>query len=218
MGVDPTSTISLSDSLSISQDLQNNELPDLNYRTEMKLLDKQMEISSLNRKANQQSYMPTLSSVGQYFYQGQQNSFNFFKSAGGDKFFKVGYVGLNLSVPIFDGFGKHAKNKQYEIEQQQLLNTSKNTFDNLTKDFIDAIKQYKNSEQAIRRQEENIKIAEQDYSITLQGYHQQVVLLSDLMLSENALTEARLSYVNALLQLKNAELEVKKLKGELLKY
>jgi outer membrane protein len=50
----------------------------------------------------------------------------------------------------------------------------------------------------------------------LQGYRQQVVSLSDLLMSENGLTEARLSYYNAVLQLNNAGLDVKKAKGELL--
>jgi len=66
------------------------------------------------------------------------------------------------------------------------------------------------------RQEENIKTAEETYSISLQGYRQQVVSLSDLLMSDSSLTEARLSYLNALLQLKNAELDVRKAKGDLL--
>jgi len=37
-------------------------------------------------------------------------------------------------------------------------------------------------------------------------------------MSESSLTEARLSYYNALNQLKNAELEIKKANGELLNF
>ena len=211
------SKIELSDSLSFTQNTQNFELPDFNSQSELKLLDKQIETTSLNRKANQQLYIPTLAASGQFYYDGQQNELNYFKG-GSDKFFKVGFIGLNLSIPIFDGFEKHAKTKQYDIELLQLQNTRKNTEDNYTKDFMDAMRQYKNSLNALLRQQGNIKIAEKDYNITLQSYRQQVTPLSDLMLSENSLTEARLSYVNALLQLKNAELEVKKSKGELLNY
>jgi len=86
------------------------------------------------------------------------------------------------------------------------------------KSYNEATQQYRNSLNALLRQKENIKIAEEDYNISLQGYKQQVVPLSDVMLSENSLTEARLSYVNAMLQLKNAGLEVRKSKGELLNY
>ncbi len=216
-GIDNAGNVVLVDTLSFGQTLQSFEMPDFNNRTEMKLLDKQIEVSSLNRKANQQLYLPTLSGAGQFYYDGQQNDLNYFNGSG-NKFFKVGMIGISLNVPIFDGFGKYAKTKQCDIELLQLQNTRKNTSDNYSKDFTDAMRQYNSSLHALLRQQENIKIAEEDYDITLQGYHQQIVLLSDLMLSENSMTEARLSYVNALLQLKDAELEVRKSKGELLNY
>ena len=50
------------------------------------------------------------------------------------------------------------------------------------------------------------------------GYTRQVVPLSDLILAEDNLTEARLSFLSALLQLKNAELDLRKAKGELLEF
>lgn len=217
IGIELSNKIELSDSLTFSNEIQPVGLPDFTKLNELKLMDEQIAITTLNKKGNQQSYLPTLSGSGQFYYQGQQNEFNFF-NGGTDKFFNVGFVGLTVNVPIFDGFGKQAKNRQYGIELQQLQNDRKNRLTNYNKDFIDATQQYKNSLKAILRQQENIKIAEDDYNISLQGYRLQVVPLSDLMLSENSLTEARLSYVNALLQLKNAELEVRKSKGELLQY
>ena len=217
IGMNINSEIGLSDSLSYSADLQNFGMPDFDRQSELKLLDQQIEVTTLNRKVNQQAYLPTLSGSGQYYYDGQQNEFNYF-NGGGDKFFKVGLVGVSLSIPIFDGFEKHAKTRQYDLELQQLHNTRKNTADSYLKDFSNAIRQYNNSLKALLRQQENIKIAETDYNVTLQGYREQITPLSDLMLSENSLTEARLSFVNALLQLKNAELDVKKSKGELLSY
>jgi outer membrane protein TolC len=215
-GINMEAKVGLSDSLVVSPTNADPALPNLNNRTEMKLLDKQIEVTSLTRKFTQGLYFPTLSGFGQYYYEGQRNEFDFFK--GNDKFYQVGVVGLSLNVPIFDGFEKHSKIKQKEIELLQLLNTRKNTSDYFTKEFTDASGQYRNSLNALVRQQENIKVAEETYNISLQGYQQQVVQLSDLLLSESSLTEARLSYYNALMQLKYAELDVKKAKGELLNY
>ena len=217
MGFDNSSEVELSDSLSFSQTIQTSKIPDFNIQSEFQLLDKQIELAVLNKKANQQSYLPSLSLSGQYYYDGQQNDFNFF-SRGSDKFFKVGVVALNLTIPIFDGFEKHSKTQQYNVELQQLQNNRKNLTKKYTTDFTDAINQYNISQKALLRQQENIKIAEEDYAISLQQYDQQFIALPDLMLSENLLTEARLSYVNALLQLKNAGLDMKKAKGELLSF
>jgi outer membrane protein len=216
IGINVAEKVELADSLTFSPVKAPIELPDFNNRSELKLLEKQIEVTSLTRKFNQQSYLPTLSGFGQYYYQGQRDQFDFFK--GSDNLYNVGYLGLSLSIPIFDGFEKHSKIKQKDIELLQLQNIRKSTADYFTKEFTDASRQYENSLNSLLRQHENIKVAEETYNVSLQGYHQQVVPLSDLMMSESSLTEARLSYYNALLQLKNAELNVKKAKGEILNY
>ncbi|MBN1789619.1 MAG: TolC family protein [Bacteroidales bacterium] len=215
IGLDMGTKIELSDSLSFTQSEISTQLPDFNNRTELKLLDKQMEVTSLTRRFNQQSYLPGLAGFGQYYYQGQRNEFDFF-NGGNDKFFKTGVVGLSLSVPLFDGFEKRSKIRQNDIELQQLQNTRKSTSEYFSKEFTDAVRQYENSVNALLRHQENIKVAEVTYNISLHGYRQQVVSLSDLLMSESSLTDTRLSYYNALMQLKYAELEVKKAKGELL--
>ncbi len=214
IGMDITVKIELSDSLSFFS-TETATLPDFNKRVELQIIDNQLESTSLARRMNQQSYLPTLTGFGQYYYEGQRNEFDFFE--GNDKFYQVGLIGLSLNIPIFDGFEKHCKTQQKDIELQQLQNTRKSTSDFLSKEFADALRQYENSQNALLRQRENIKLAEETYSISLEGYSQQTVPLSDLLMSESSLIEARLSYYNALLQLKNAELDVKKAKGELLK-
>ena len=217
IGLDPGQEIMLTDSLMVEPLQTTTGLTDFNNRSEIQVLDQQMTITSLSRKSNQQSYLPTLSAFAQYYFQGQRNEFDFFKG-GNDKFYKVGMVGVSLNVPIFDGFEKRSKIRQYDIELLQLQNTRKNTVEFLSKEYSDAVRQYKNSLTAMLRQKENIGVAEETYGVSLQGYRQQVVSLSDLLLSESSLTEARLSYYNALVQVKNSELELKKAKGELLNF
>jgi outer membrane protein TolC len=217
IGLTQNDKVELSDSLSFQSTETSLATPDFKNRTEIQMLDKQMELTSLTRTMNKQAYLPTVSGFGQFYFQGQRDQFDFLKG-GNDKFFKVGFVGLSLSVPIFDGFEKHSKIRQSDIALEQLINTQKTTTEYFSKEFADAIMQYYNNLNIVTRQQENIKTAEESYSVSLQGYRQQVVSLSDLLMSENGLTEARLSYYNALLQLNNAGLDVKKAKGELLNY
>jgi len=217
IGIDLNSKVELSDSLTVPPVETSLSLPDFHNIIELQLLDKQIEVTTLSRNMNKQAYLPTLSGFGQYYYQGQRNQFDFFKEEK-NKFFKVGFVGLSLNIPIFDGFEKHSKIRQGDIELEQLKNTKRNTSEYFTKEFSDAVRQYDNSLKVVIRQDENINVAGKSYSISLLAYEHEVISLSDLMMSENSLTEARLSYYNALLQLKNAALEVKKAKGELLNY
>ena len=215
--VEQNSKVELSDSLSITS-FDNSRSPSFfSNRTELQLLNKQMEVTTLTRTINKQAYLPTLSGFGQYYFQGQRDQFDFFRG-GNNKFFKVGFLGISMDIPIFDGFGKRSKIRQGDIELEQIENTRKSTSEYFSKEFADAIMQYDNNLNVVLRQQDNIKTAEESYSVSLQGYRQQVVSLSDLLMSESGLTEARLSYYNALLQLNNAALEVKKAKGELLNY
>ncbi len=214
VGLDKNAQVELTDSLS-EQDIKIYRSPDLTRRNDIKLLDNQIEVAQLNKKSINQSYLPTLSATGELYYQGQQNKFNFFDNK--DKFFKVGFIGLSLNIPIFDGFEKRYKIKQYKSEIAQLQNTKEYTLNSLQKDYSNAVAEYNNSLKAIERQAGNIKVAEENYTVCFQQYKQQTLLLSELILAENSLTDARLTYVDALLQLKNAELELKKLNGELTK-
>lgn len=215
IGLPIETEIEITDSLAVSVQPLTLEAPNLNNRTELALLNQQIEINKLTAKANKSGYYPTLSGFGQLYYEGQQNEFNYF-DGGSDKFFKTGMIGLTLNLPIFDGFEKRSKAKQYAIELKQLENTRRNTQEYFTKEYTDAYRQYQTSWKAVNRELENKKIAEETYQVSELGYSQQVISLTDLLMAENSFTESRLAYYNSLLQLKNAELEVKKSKGELL--
>ena len=213
LGLNTNTPVELTDSLTEQNEILGIDKPDLVNRTEIKLIDNDLETTRLNKRSIRQSYLPVLSASSQFYYQGQQNKFNFFD--GKDRFFNVGFIGLSLNVPIFDGFEKQNKIRKYNSEITQLENTKENAINGLRKDYANAMTEYRNSLKAIRRQHENIKVAEDNYNISLQQYKQQMLLLSELILAENSLTEARLSYVDALLQKNNAVLELKRINGEL---
>jgi len=217
VGLDMNSRIVLTDSLYSGNLKTSDDSIFLDNRSSILMLEKQIEITNLSRKRKNQEYLPSLSANAQYYFQGQRNDFDFLKG-GEDKFYKVGFAGIVLNIPIFNGFEKRFGKAQYGIELTQLKNTMENTMKYLSKEYSDALAQYKNSINIIWRQEENIKTAEDGYAICMDGYNQQVIPLSDLILAEGNLIEARLSYLNALLQFKNAELDLRKAKGELLEF
>lgn len=214
IGLPVETALFLSDSLSFFPTPQIQTVTDLSQRTELRLLEKKMEMTRLTQKMNRQSRLPTLTGFGEFYFQGQRNRFDYFRG-GDDTFYKVGVVGITLQIPLFDGFERIAKSKQFDLELEQLKNSREQLIDYYSKEIADAVTLYESSYRAILRQGENIRVAEKTYEVSLQGYRQQMVPLSDLLLSENSLTEARLSYYHALLQLKNAELGMMKARGEL---
>jgi outer membrane protein TolC len=217
LGLDQNNRIILTDSLSAGSLYVADKLFDPSNKTGVRMIETQIEITTLSKKGKLQESLPTLTGFGQYYFQGQRNQFDFLKG-GEEKFYKVGVIGLGLRIPIFSGFEKHWSAARFETELLQLRNTLDNTKKYLSKEHSDAISQFNNSINIISRQEENIRTAMAVYNINLLGYEQQVVPLSDLILAEDNVTEARLSCLNALLQLKNAELYLRKVRGELLEF
>lgn len=213
--IELNSTIELTGSLEPTTGLVQGNNPGWENRTEIKSLNAQIEQSLQSEKMSKQQYLPVLSGIAQYYYEGQQDEFNFFD--GNERFFNVGYVGLSLTISVFDGFEKREKVRQQKLGLEQLKNTRNHTLDYFSKEFLDAGLQYTHNHAAVIRQEENIRIAEENYHVALLGYEQEANPLADLLRAQNSLTEARLSYDNALLQLKNAELDLIKSRGELLK-
>ncbi len=214
LGLNQGSQIELTDSLSNQPDISQADHPNLSLHTDIKLFDAELRNAQIKKETVAREYLPSLAASSQFYYQGQQNEFNFFD--GKDRLFHVGYVGVSLNVPLFHGFERQSRIRQDRTEIEQLQNSRQNAINSLNKEYKNALAEYSNSLRAIRRQQENIKVAEENYNISFDQYRQQVLLLSELILAENALTEARLSYVEALLQMNNSVLELKKINGKLI--
>jgi len=184
-------------------------------RTGLQLLEQQKQTTTLQTAMEKQAYLPTLTAFAQHYYQGMRDEFDFFDS-GNDRFFKSGIVGLQLNIPIFDGFSRRNRIKMQEIELQKLQTKLSQTELLDAKEKREAWQSYENSQQELKILNDNIKSAERIYQANLLGYREQVVSLTDLIISENQLAESRMSYYGALFNVKSAELKLKKLYGILL--
>lgn len=214
LDIDPAISVELTDSLTSNVNAVriNNEV---SSRIELRLLDSRIQIAELNLKLVKSFYLPSLSFFVNHYYQSQRNDPDFFDSYP-EHFFSNGLVGFNLSVPIFNGLGMRYAIRQSNIELEQLRNSYKDTRNYQVKESADALRVYQTILCALKRQNETIHTAGQNYEVQLQGYRQSVISLSELLLSESSLTEARLSYFNSLLQLQNAMLDLYRTDGRLL--
>ena len=122
MGVDvnkPTNLTTNLDELNKMFSLENYSKVsfDASNKIELKIINKGLELQKLSVKANQMGYYPTLVAFGSYQLNGQNNKFDF------PKYYKTAIVGLQLNVPIFDGFSKDAKIKQAKLTLEQAENS-----------------------------------------------------------------------------------------------
>jgi len=188
---------------------------DFSGRTDLRILEKQKDIALLNKKIINDAYMPSLSANGQFYYMSMQQKFDFFNGNGSNKWFGAEVVGLNLSIPIFDGLEKKNKASQAMIEYDKSKITIEDTKKYYSVEYDNAFRNLTNTKYIVERQNDNIALAEKVFSITSQKYHEGVVPLSDLLHDETSLGDAQMSYLNALFQNKTAELNILKSTGKL---
>jgi outer membrane protein TolC len=210
-------TIVLTDSAEMSL-LQNAPvlMNDFSNHIDIQMLESQKKINLQSQKVATAGYWPSLSFVGQYAYQGLRSEFgNYFNNSDENQWFGSSYIGLNLSIPIFDGLDKRSKSRQAKLDYQKTSATLDNTKEQFSVKYKIAMNNYKNNQDNVTRQKKNIDLAESVYNETALKYKEGLATLSDLLSDEMGLNNAQSGYLNALYNFKEAELNIMSLNGEI---
>ncbi|REG96381.1 TolC family protein [Flavobacterium aquicola] len=192
------------------------EAPNTANRTEFLLLKKQEELLEFQKTAIKAEYYPTLSLVAGYNYIGQGPEVPLFaKPADGVYWSDYSAIGLNLKVPIFNGFGTRSRVRQADIDIKSLQEDIKDTQLSLDLDYRNAKAQIENNSVTITNQKENMRLAQEILKNTNNNYLQGLASLTDLLDAQNASLEAQNNYTRAILNYKIAEVALIKSKGQL---
>ena len=193
-----------------------SEAPNTANRSEYLLLKKNEQLLDYQKKSIIAGYYPTLSLNGNYNFIGQGKKLPLGAlPSDGVYWTNFSSIGLNLKVPLFTGFGTRAKVRQADIELKKIKEDLNDTKLSLDMAYENAKLQIDNSLETIKSQKENATLAQEVLDNTKNNYYQGLASLTDLLDSENALTEAQNNYTSALLDYKLAEIQVIKSKGEL---
>lgn len=166
------------------------------------------ELTTLNRSR----YLPALNLFGTY----GTNGFGYDKQPDPFlKFFPLGFAGVQLSYPLFNGTQTNHKmaQKQFEIQNSELqleLLTEQNAML-----LENALQQRLLSERAIETASEQIGLAQTIYAQTLIQQKQGIANLSDVLLADNALRTAQQNYLSSVIDYLKADLELKKISGNI---
>ncbi|TDO19655.1 TolC family protein [Pedobacter duraquae] len=201
-------------------EVQSSEIfPDslnMKGRTEMQLLDIQRELLVLQRKAYLSEYYPNLSLTGNYSYTGQSDKFDLFKSKNSTAFwYDASAIGITLKVPIFNGFITRSKVRQANVDILKADEDRRQTSNSLNLAYENAKIQIRNSINTINSQRQNVTLAQEIYKSTQNNYNNGLAALTDLLDTENALTDAQNSYTQALLNYRIAEIQLIKSNGNI---
>lgn len=161
------------------------------------------------------SKLPMLSLFGTYGstgfgYDKQPNSFL--------KFYPVGFTGLQLSFPLFNGAVSQQKvnQKRFELKNNELQNsllTEQNAMQ-----VENAKLQLNLAQRSIKTISDQLNLAQTIYEQTLVQQKYQTASLNDVLLSDNALRDAQQTYLSSVVDFLKAELELKKSTGNILSF
>ncbi|SEP40407.1 TolC family protein [Mucilaginibacter sp. OK283] len=183
-----------------------------NYRQIMENIN----ISKLERQNIKAGYLPNLSLNGGYGLYGNYTNADPFKSING-KYYPSSYVGLKLTIPIFDGFSirYQAKQKDFEIKKYEVQ--AQQTIQQNNKELADAYEDLKSNFITYQNQQRNLALAQKVMRDIDTQYKSGLVKVSDFINASSDLHTAQNNFVNALINIKQAELNLKKTQGTLLK-
>ncbi len=185
-------------------------------RTEIKLMNKQIELLEWQKKASEAEYYPTVALTANYGFLGQGQRFPFTNGQNNGVFWSdLSSIGLNINVPIFNGFATKARIALNQIEIEKAQADLRETQLGLDLAHANAVTQLENNMTMISMQEENVQLAENVLSNTRSNYQHGLATLNDILDAERDLTDAKNNLTKAKLDYKLAEINLLKSQGKL---
>ncbi len=207
--------ISLEENITVVTDIFQPTLTDNSSRNSLDLQLINIQNKLLNNELkilNRSRYLPSLNLIASYGTTG----FGYDKTPNDFlDFYPIGFAGIQLSYPLFNGTVTQRKINQKKLEinnnelQAQLI-SDKNEME-----IENAIRQRKIAENTIINTENQIELAKTIYDQTILQQKQGTASLTDVLLADNALREAQQNYLNAIIDFLKADLEFKKLTGNI---
>ena len=154
----------------------------------------QESILEMNVSVEQSSYFPTLSIVGGYQWQTQDNTFQFRNYLWANTF----NVGLQLSYTLFDGLKSTSRVQQASIERQKVHLVRLKSEEGLKIQIQSIELKMLEARKRIEGQEKNITQAQQAVRIAQTRFKSGVGTQLELLDSQVAMTRAQTNYAQAL--------------------
>jgi outer membrane protein len=197
IGVSQKDEVALKDDLTIAS-LKDNLLDEsFNYesRPEIRTLGHLKHLQELDMKRYKLGFIPTVAAVGNYSVTGMGQKFFTDKST---IWFNSSFIGVNINVPIFDGFQRRHRINESRLNIEKVNNTI-----SLVKQGID-FEQFATKEGLktallnLDGQERNMQLAERVYNGTKLKFEQGVGSSFEVLQADADLQQAQASYFSAL--------------------
>ena len=220
MGMALEETIALSDRITeadvarIEIEMKtNSDKMDYENRVDYSILKTNLKLAEYDVENNKRGYYPTVAAFAGYGYNtGRDNFGQIFNSP----WFNNANIGLNINVPIFDGFSK-----KYKIQQAKYtVQKTKQSID-LVEQSIDLQVQSANISianglETLKTQKRNLDLAQEIVRVSKIKYKAGTGSNIEVITAESSLKEAQTNYFASLYDLLLAKVDLDKAKGKLI--
>ena len=215
MGMPIKDTLVLTDSVTY-ENIKDGVLENTAYnyadRKEYQLAELGKRLREFDIKRYKLTRIPTVALSSNYNRISQSNKFNFF---GGSRWFPSSSVGLNISIPIFDGFARAARIEQARLRLQQTENDMENLKLTIDQQVNQGLNDYKTALQTLDNQKRNVDLAQLVYNQAKLKQEQGLGSTLEITSAQNDLNIAQSNYILALYDAINAKVDFLKATGKL---
>ncbi|TAE22190.1 MAG: hypothetical protein EAZ92_16095 [Candidatus Kapaibacterium sp.] len=216
LGLNSAQNLALTDSLTLAakpeaqRSLQNEVPTALATRPDVKQLSLQRDLSAAELASNQAAYLPSLAAFGQYQIVSQADNFDFSKQM----FPQSSFLGIQVNVPIFNGFRTDSRVQQSmisKIQAEKRLDFVKSV---IGTEIQLAEASYNEAAQRILAQERTVQAAERSLRLIRSRFQQGLSKQLEVSDADLALAQAKANYSQAIYDILVAEADIAKALGK----
>lgn len=183
---------------------------------ELQLLEQKKALAEKQTKLAKDAYLPTVSLTGNLMYSAYTDKFeNWFRSGESNHWYGSNGIGIQVRVPIFDGFGRREKVKKAKAEEESARLGYEDALKNLNANYMNAVSEVSNCQRNYKKQYDNYTLAQDVYKVTAYQYKEGVTSMSVVLQDEMRISEAMNNYLTAHYRYMVANLSLLKLTGQL---
>ncbi len=186
---------------------------DVSDHIDYRLSRNAVTLSELKLKLEKSRYLPTLAGFLNSSYSGNSNKFTFFRQE--QEWFNTSLLGLQLDVPVFNGFQRKWKTEQAKLDLKKAQLDLEDTERTLKNRTYQASLDYENAYNSYRNAQELIVLSSSIYSKQQIKFREGMGTSFELQQAETQLYGAQAQYYQAALSLIQAKTKLNEALGNL---
>ncbi len=201
------------DTAQMMQDIYIDTVAALQFekRIEYQQLQTQKRIQRETTAYYQLGFLPSVSAFYDYNYEFENNHFSDLYGTA----YPYSLWGLQLNIPIFTGLRRIENIHKSKLMQQRIDWDEVNLELAIYADYRQSMSNYKSNLYFLQTQSDNVKLAREVYNIVRLQYREGIKAYLDVIVAENDLITAQISYLTALFQVLESKVDLEKSMGNI---